>query len=233
MASLRTQNLARLLARPDIRRANDLAQVLHRSVPTGFAELDAELPGGGWPSGSLTELLPTHEGIGELRLLEPALAALSQHGRRLAWIAPPYLPYAPALAAAGIALPTLIVVHAETPSDALWAAEQCLRAAACGAVLLWPQRIEHTALRRLQLAASGTDALALLFRPARAAAQPSPAALRLALTPSVDGLAISILKRRGATLDQPLLVHIAPPHPRERNRQAMLLADSLVNPIRV
>ena len=26
-------------------------------LPTGFARLDAELPGGGWPCGALTELL--------------------------------------------------------------------------------------------------------------------------------------------------------------------------------
>jgi len=46
-------------------------------VSSGFPELDAGLPGGGWPAGALTEILPAHEGIGELRLLGPALAGLS------------------------------------------------------------------------------------------------------------------------------------------------------------
>lgn len=218
--SQRAQKLAQLLARPDIRRANDLAAVLHPGVPTGFAELDAELPGGGWPGGMLTEILPAHEGIGELRLLGPALAALSHRNRRLAWIAPPYLPYAPALAAAGIDLSTLIIVRTGSPADALWAAEQCLNAAACGAVLLWPPRIGYAELRRLQLAADGTGALALLFRPPHAATQSSPAALRLALSTTAGGLAIKILKRRGAALDRPLVVNIAPPHSKEHGRQS-------------
>jgi protein ImuA len=43
-------------------------------VDTGYASLSAELPSGGWPLGALIELLPAHSGIGELRLLQPALA---------------------------------------------------------------------------------------------------------------------------------------------------------------
>jgi hypothetical protein len=104
--------LAALLARPDIRRGDSLARVASPSVPTGFPRLDAELPGGGWPAGSLTELVPAHDGIGELRILGPALARLARAGERLAWIAPPYLPYAPALAAAGIALGQVLIVRA-------------------------------------------------------------------------------------------------------------------------
>ncbi len=50
------------------------------TVPTGFANLDAELPGGGWPSGALTEILGSCEGIGELGLLLPALARLTSAG---------------------------------------------------------------------------------------------------------------------------------------------------------
>src|SRR4249920_4082167 len=97
-------SLAVLLARTDIRRGDALARVASPSVPTGFPQLDAELPGGGWPTGALAELVPAHDGIGELRLLGPALARLARAGERIAWIAPPYLPYAPALVAAGIAL---------------------------------------------------------------------------------------------------------------------------------
>jgi len=72
------------------------------AVPSGFADLDALLPGGGWPVGALTEILSEVEGIGALRLVLPALARLSQAERWLAWIAPPHLPYAPALAAHGV-----------------------------------------------------------------------------------------------------------------------------------
>jgi cell division inhibitor SulA/protein ImuA len=204
--------LAALLARPDIRRGGALARVANPSVPTGFRQLDAELPGGGWPAGSLTELLPAHDGIGELRLLGPALARLARDGRRLAWIAPPYLPYAPALAAAGIALESVLIVRTRAARDTLWAAEQALQSAACGAVLAWPGEPTYAVLRRLQLAAEGARALALLFRPRAAASEASPAALRLALDTAGGGIAVRILKRRGGTCARPIALELDRPH---------------------
>src|SRR5215208_8233359 len=74
------------------------------TVSTGYADLDRELPGSGWPTGALTEVLGLQEGIGELQLVLPALARLSAAGKRVVWLAPPHLPYAPALAAAGVDL---------------------------------------------------------------------------------------------------------------------------------
>jgi hypothetical protein len=66
--------LAQVLDRPDVWRGDTLARAPLPGVPTGFAELDRELPGGGWPRGGLTEILPLRRGIGELSLLLPALA---------------------------------------------------------------------------------------------------------------------------------------------------------------
>src|SRR5258706_15560147 len=94
-----------LLDRPDIWRGDSLNRAGAPVVASGFPALDAGLPGGGWPAGALTEILPAHEGIGELRLLGPALAALSRLGLRLAWVPPPYLPYVPALAPGGASNP--------------------------------------------------------------------------------------------------------------------------------
>ncbi len=205
--------LAALLERPDIRRGGALAQVASASVPTGFPALDAELPGGGWPTGCLTECLPAHEGIGELRILGPALAALSRAGKRLAWIAPPHLTYAPALDAAGIALPQLLIVKTAAARDALWAAEQALASCACGAVLVWPGAVKYAELRRLQLAAEKTPVLAILFRSPRASGEASPAALRLGLDTAAGGLAVRILKRRGAVCARPVIVALDPPCP--------------------
>jgi cell division inhibitor SulA/protein ImuA len=179
---------------------SDLAPPRHASVPSGFAELDRELPGGGWPAGVLTELLPSHEGIGELRLLGPALAALSARRLRLAWIAPPYLPYAPAITAAGIDTACLVIVKTKSEKDALWATEQALASNTCGAVLAWLSAATYAELRRLQLAAEAGEALALLFRPPDTARASSPAALRLALCTAQGQLAVHILKRRGAPL---------------------------------
>jgi len=197
---------AELLSHPDLWRASELARVAEPSLPTGFPGLDAEFPGGGWPTGRLTEILPAHEGIGELRLLGSALAGLSAAGKRLAWIAPPHLPYAPALAAAGIELARLIIVRTRTAQEALWAIEQALASHALGAVLAWPGAVGYPQLRRLQLAAEGSRALAVLFRPGKAAAESSPAALRIALASAAGGLAVHILKRRGAPLARPVLL---------------------------
>ena len=202
--------LAEILSHPAIWRGNALGSVVTPGVPTGFPALDAELPGGGWPAAALTEILPQHEGIGELRILGPALADLSARGRWLAWIAPPYLPYAPALQAAGIDPARLLVVRTRSPRETLWASEQALRSNACGAVLAWPQRIAWPELRRLQLATEGSRALAVLFRPPRAAAEASPAALRLALETCEGDLAVRIVKRRGAVLGRPIRLNPAP-----------------------
>ncbi len=191
---------------PGIWRGSELARSACAGIASGFAALDAELPGGGWPCGALTEILPQHEGIGELRILGPALAQLATQGKFIAWIAPPYLPYAPALAAAGIALERIVIVKTSRNGDSLWAAEQALHSAACGGVLAWPREIRYTQLRRLQLAAGCGRSLAVLFRSTQAAREPTPAVLRIALATSVGGLALSILKRRGAPLSRPILL---------------------------
>ena len=200
-------NFAALLTHPAVWRGNELSRVASASVPTGFPALDAELPGGGWPTAALTEILPQHEGIGELRLLGAALAALSAQQRMLAWIAPPHRPYAPALAALGIELKHLIIVTTRSPRETLWAIEQTLRSNACGAVLAWPGAIKYPELRRLQLAAEESPVLAVLFRAPQTSTEVSCAALRLHLQTSRGRLAVRIFKRRGAALHAPILLH--------------------------
>jgi protein ImuA len=203
-------NLAEILERGKVWRGAGLGQAIAPSLASGFAELDAELPGGGWPTAALTEILPQHDGIGELRILGHALANLSARGRWLAWIAPPYLPYAPALQAAGIDLARLLFIKTRSPRETLWAIEQTLRSNACGAVLAWPDRITYPELRRLQLAAEGNPGLAVLFRAPRSASDSTPAALRLSLQTCAGDLAVRVLKRRGALLGNPLLLRPQP-----------------------
>ena len=204
-------SLQDILRRPSVWRGGSLAAAAAPAVPSGFAALDAELPGGGWPAGALTEILATREGMGELQLVLPALAALSAQERRIAWLAPPHLPYAPALAAAGVRLEYLTVVRAPGRRDALWAAEQVLRAGACHALLAWLPRARYVDLRRLAVAAAATPGLALLFRPPEAARESSPAVLRLALEWSEGRLAARILKRRGMPLAAPLHIEVRRP----------------------
>ncbi len=169
-------------------------------LPTGYPSLDAVLPGGGWPPGAITELLCDACGIGELSLLLPALVALARSGRHVACIAPPHLPYAPALRQAGLPLERLLLIQPEGAAAArlsLWAAEQLLRCPAIGAVLLWPGAIDERRVRRLQLAAETGGGCGLLYRPTQAAHQASPAALRLQLQAAENGLRIDIKKSRG------------------------------------
>src|SRR5258706_16407740 len=139
-------SFAALLDRPDIWRGQALSRAGAPTVPCGFPGLDAELPGGGWPAGALTEILPAHEGIGELRLLGPALAGLSQRGLRLVWIAPPHLPYAPALAAAGIGLANPVLVPPASPQKKPSAAQQALAPEASGAGPAWPRGAKYAEL---------------------------------------------------------------------------------------
>lgn len=182
----------------------EAAKLSTPAVPTGYHALDDQLPGGGWPTGALTEILCSREGIGELQLVLPALAALSWSGKPVVWLAPPHLPYAPALAAAGVDLAHLAVVRAPGRRDALWAAEQVLRSGSCRALVAWFRRAGYDELRRLAVAAEGSPAWVALFRPREAAVESSPAALRVALEPQGEALAVRILKRRGAPAGAPL-----------------------------
>lgn len=199
--------------RPALWLADRMAQAASAATvrPTGFAALDAELPGGGWPAAGLTELLLAAHGSGELRLLAPLLAQGLVHNGSVLCIAPPFTPYAPALRALRLPLERLLFVTPETLADAAWAAEQGLRSGACAAVLWWqgparsPAAALATALRRLHLAAQEAGCPLLALRPAAARTQSSPAPLRLLLEPAAQGqLAVTAFKRRGPAMAAPL-----------------------------
>ena len=200
--------LARLLSHPAIWRGDDCASE-PASVATGFNDLDAALPGGGWPRGALTELLLEREGIGELRLTLPALARLQAEGRSIVWVTPPYRPYAPALAAAGLDPARLIIVRGCTKAEASWAYEQALRAPECGAAFAWMHTHDERVLRRLQMAAREGRTWGVLWRRPGQRASATAAPLRLALAPSQGRLAVRVLKRRGAELAAPIVLDLA------------------------
>lgn len=177
-------------------------------LASGYPRLDQELPGGGWPQHALTEILLEYYGSGELKLLMPALARLSQSQADLplageveagwiAWIAPPYEPYPPALKQWGIDLSRVLIVRTRQAEEALWAAEQALSSGNCAAVLLWSEAFDDTASRRLQLAAEKGQSWAIAFRSLKALRQPSAAALRIRLRADKQGTDLDILKSRG------------------------------------
>jgi protein ImuA len=202
--------LARLFTHPAIWRGRSAARF--GVVPTGFAALDASLPGNGWPQIGLVEILTPCLGVGELYLLLPALACLTRRpaARWCAWIAPPCEPFAPALAAHGVRLSRVLVVHADHAERAapagradppLWACEQALRSGACEAVLAWLEPGPPRALRRLQLAAERGRTLAFMFRTLSrlTAREPTYAILRIAVEPKATGARVRLLKSRGGS----------------------------------
>lgn len=188
-------DLDNLITHPKIWRAGSGNQRLE-CMPTGFAALDRSLPGAGWPRRAITEIFVDRYGIGELGLLMPALVRLEQCS--IAWIAPPYVPYAPALARRGIDLNRLLVVHPMTENDAPWALEEIVRAQFQATVLGWLRVASDRILRRLQLIVEAQQAWAILFRPVSMVQQKSPAALKLRLSKQGEQLKIEILKCRGS-----------------------------------
>jgi hypothetical protein len=203
-----TPALATLLNHPAIWRGGDCAPE-PTALPTGFAALDAVLPGGGWPGNALTEILLAREGIGEMRLALPALAALTRAGREVVWIAPPHRPHAPALVASGVVLSRLALVHCRTPQEALWAFDQALRAPECGAAFAWLPERDERVLRRLAIAAREGRTFGVLWRRPGVRAQALAAPLRLHLAAQDNALAVTVLKRRGGELAQPIVMDLA------------------------
>ena len=141
-------------------------------------------------------------GCGELSLLLPALAQLSQAKRqqnkhRVIMVDPPWIPYPPALHSHGLALDSLLVIRTQSRKESLWACEQVLRGMPGGAMLAWPEHVSFSELRRFQLAAEKGQKAVFLFRNANAISASSPAALRLQLSADDGDLQIRVLKCRG------------------------------------
>ncbi|MBL4681942.1 MAG: hypothetical protein JKY88_14620 [Pseudomonadales bacterium] len=209
----------------DIWRASSINADVHNGIPSTYSLLDQHLYGGGWPQDGLTELLLNKLGIGELRLLTPALAKLSQEQNRwLLWVSPPHIPYAPALAKAGIDLSKILIVNTTSHVDMLWVLEKALSSKSCSAVLAWPDFLSaekastekkstekartkqipqlEKHLRRLQIASKEGQCLGILFRNNSAAKNASPAELRIQLQAQVavsehSRLKVKVLKRKG------------------------------------
>jgi len=176
-------------------------------LATGYTILDAQLQQGGWPLDSTVEVLSDGCGLGAMGLFLPAMERLSEQGRWQVFIAPPYIPYAPLLAARGIDTRQVLLVHPQNRLDLLWATEQALRSTTCSAVFSWlgAQDYRYGELRKLQLAAASGDSLAVLFRPNQAGHNHAPSSLRLQMR---EYRKVHILKQRGG--NQSIDVELSP-----------------------
>jgi protein ImuA len=172
--------------------------------------------------GTLIELLVAHPGIGEMRLLRPALATAST--RSIALVQPPQVPYAHAYAYFGIDLARPMWIRTAKSADALWSTEQILRAGSCSALVLWQNHIRAESLRRLLLAAQSSETLFFVMRPLASAQDASPAALRLGIRSVEGGISVELIKRKGPMSAEPLLIPMLPssillsPHRRAREK---------------
>lgn len=168
-------------------------------LSTGYSKLDEQLHSGGWPLTTTTELGLAQPGIGELRLLMPALRKLQTNQQQnIIWVAPPYLPFAPALLKEQIDVSQLTIVQSNCIQDTLWAAEQALLAKCCAAVLTWTghYNLSIRELRRLQLAAETSNTWNILLRHSDCLQQSSAAGLRLHIkTNRYSQLNLHILKQ--------------------------------------
>ncbi|MFP5466859.1 MAG: translesion DNA synthesis-associated protein ImuA [Gammaproteobacteria bacterium] len=192
-------------------RGDELGRPATITWPTGFAALDAVLPGGGWPGGALTELMLTQAGALEFRLFGPLLGRVAAQGGRIVVVGPPRPLHAPGLLPHGIPTDALIWVRAETVAERLWTIEQLLKAGTCGAVLAWLPQARPDQLRRLQVHAAASAAPAMLCRPAQAARESSAAPLRLQAHAGQGWqLRLDVLKRKGPPLARTLTLS-APP----------------------
>lgn len=184
-------------------RGTDIGQAGQAVVATGFEALDVQLPGGGWPCNSLTELLQPQPSLCEWRLLSPALAGLVANGGQILLVGPPKRPHAPGLVKLGITEKNLVWIAADTPAERLWTTEQLVKAnPRGGAILAWLPQARAEQLRRLQVHAQSCDCPVFLFRPEAAQLDASPAPLRVLMTLGTDWeLHVRILKRKGALMD--------------------------------
>ncbi|MBA2660505.1 MAG: translesion DNA synthesis-associated protein ImuA [Nitrosospira sp.] len=176
-------------------------------VSSGFNELDKALPGGGWSTHSLTELLLPAEGLGEIRLLNQSLKYVTQSGRNILLINPPHIPYMNAWENLHIDSRRILTVRACKPAERLWVIEQGIKSGAFGAVICWLSDANPQAMRKLQIIARTTASLVFLFRPVSAQFEPSAAPLRILLSPARrHTLSIRLLKRRGTPVVLPIYI---------------------------
>jgi len=193
-------------------RGTEVGHATEAVVSTGFSALDAQLPGGGWPCNSLTELLQPQPSLCEWRLLSPALSQVTSAGGQVLLVGPPKRPHTPGLSKLGIPEKSLVWIAADTPAERLWTTEQLIKAnPRGGAILAWLPQARAEQLRRLQVHAQSCDCPVFLFRPEAAQRDASPAPLRVLATLGTDWeLQVHILKRRGALMDGSIVLESVP-----------------------
>ncbi|WP_395339069.1 translesion DNA synthesis-associated protein ImuA [Ningiella sp. W23] len=174
---------------------------------TGFDELDNALSGG-FPASGMVHI-SSQLGCGELRLMLSVLKQQRDNNNRnktrekshadsklWVFIAPPFMLNAEFFLSENIDLSRLIVINPETPEEALWSAEQCAKSGACASVFLWQQSLQHTQIRKLELASLHGQCQCFWFDNSQRALQNLPLSLSLSLKREDEQLHIKINKQK-------------------------------------
>lgn len=181
-------------------RGTELGSAPSSVLSSGFAALDAELPGAGWPCHSLTEILQPQPTVAEWRLLGPVIRRVVGQGGQVVVVGPPKSPHLPGLQHIGLDERHLVWIQAEAPAERLWVTEQLIKTNAAGLLLAWLPQARQEQIRRLQVCAQACDGPVFLCRPAAAQHEPSAAPLRVQLRFGLDWeLHLQLLKRKGPT----------------------------------
>lgn len=192
-------------------RGGQLGGPVTQALTTGFSQLDDVLPGGGWPCGALTEVLVPQFSVSELRLLSKVMALQTGAGRPIALIGPPHAPHPPGLRHDRVDERHLVWIDVDTPRDRHWCTEQLVKAGTFGAVIAWIPLVRPEQIRRLQVLSGRCKGPVFICRPEVAAREASAAPLRVLLRPHTDWqIALKVLKRKGAPLDETLLLPSMP-----------------------
>ena len=166
-------------------------------IPTGTPALNELLPGGGWPKAGLVEITVPDEYVDVVSLLLPALVRLSQQGRWLVMVTPPYQPRARILTAAGMDTSRILQVNPHPGRSGLWTVESLMRSGKCSVVMAWPDCATELMEKKLKRAATIGKTPAILFQLEGMSSHSSIADVRLKVEVSGSGTAVYLLDAHG------------------------------------
>jgi len=163
-------------------------------ISSGFQGLDALITGG-WQRGGVVELLSKSGGCGELRLLLPCIAALTQAAGYVTLVGAPQRIHAPAWAMCGVDVKRLQCANPQQARDILLAIDTALDKHHGGAVLAWiPHALPETVIRYLQRKAEASNNCVFFLRATQEVVESKSGSslLRLFITPGQGGLWVSL-----------------------------------------
>jgi cell division inhibitor SulA len=184
------------------------AGMIHLNSPLGCGELRLML--------SILEQQSTQDlGFGpnnkpeHTRLNTQANKQTSDHQKLRIFINPPFQLNAEFLLDHNIALEQLVVVQANTEAEALWSAEQSVKSGACDAVFIWHAQLNHTQVKKLELAATQGQSYCVWLQPLSNKMQVHnnlPLSLSLSIRRYEDQLNITVNKQKVGWAQAPVKV---------------------------